>query len=586
MHDMIRKIFRQMLVTQILSAMTVMLCMLVDSMMIGRFLGVDAMTAYGLANPVLLIFAAYGAMLSAGIQVMCGKTMGAGDKEGTNACFSVSAVLALSVSIAGMVLVLLFVSPLCTRLGAGRAGANNPVFYLTKDYLRGFIVGAPAFIVAQIMVPFLQISGNRVRLALAVVLMTLSDVAFDLLNVFVFHGGMLGMGLASSLSYYLALTVGVAYFLKKDCVFKLKLKAVKAKLCAELMRYGVPTVINALAMVVLVFTLNKILLSVGGNLAVASYSVISTVGNICYCFGSGVASVSLLLAAIFYSDEDRTAIHTLVRTQTYYAVVLDAVLIVAVLLLAPTLAGLFLNDPPARAMTVWGLRLFSFSLLPCSLNTTFKNYYQGVNRTRFTEIISLLQNMTFPVLMAFVLSRLLGTVGVWLFFLGGELLTMIVICVVVWRRNKKMIPLTEAFALLPADFGVRDEDRIEMTIRSKADVSEALRKVAAFCKSHGEDARNSAMISLCVEEMVNNIVVHGFKNENRDYSVDVRILFKGDTRVIRIRDNCVNFDPVEYLKLHETDDPTAHIGIRIVMKMVKSANYVNSLGLNNLTLVL
>ena len=48
----------------------------------------------------------------------------------------------------------------------------------------------------------------------------------------------------------------------------------------------------------------------------------------------------------------------------------------------------------------------------------------------------------------------------------------------------------------------------------------------------------------------------------------------------------MNFDPVEYLKLHETDDPAAHIGIRMVMKMVKSANYVNSLGLNNLTLVL
>ena len=144
---MIRKIFRQMLVTQILSAMTVMLCMLVDSMMIGRFLGVDSMTAYGLANPVLLIFAAYGAMLSAGIQVMCGKIMGAGDKEGTNACFSASAVLALGVALAGTILVLLLVSPLCTILGAGRAGADNPVFFLTRDYLRGFIVGAPAFIV-------------------------------------------------------------------------------------------------------------------------------------------------------------------------------------------------------------------------------------------------------------------------------------------------------------------------------------------------------------------------------------------------------------------------------------------------------
>lgn len=62
---MIRKVFRQMLVAQILSSMTVMICMLVDSLMIGRFLGVDSMTAYGLASPVLLVFAAVGSMLSA-----------------------------------------------------------------------------------------------------------------------------------------------------------------------------------------------------------------------------------------------------------------------------------------------------------------------------------------------------------------------------------------------------------------------------------------------------------------------------------------------------------------------------------------
>ncbi len=575
-----------MLVTQILSAMTVMLCMLVDSMMIGRFLGVASMTAYGLANPVLLIFAAYGAMLSAGIQVMCGRTMGAGDRAGTDACFSVAAVLALGVALAGTVLVLLLVSPLCTLLGAGQPAADAPVFFLTKDYLTGFIVGAPAFIVAQIMVPFLQISGNRLRLALAVVLMTLSDIAFDLLNVFVFRGGMLGMGLASSLSYYLALVVGAAYFFKKDCMFRLKLKAVKGKLCASLLKDGVPTVINALAMVFLVFTLNKILLSVGGHAAVASYSVISTVGNICYCFGTGVASVALLLSSIFYSDEDRTAVYTLVRTQTCYAAVLNTALIATVLLLAPALAGLFLSDPGARAMTAGGMRLFALSLLPCSLNTTFKNYYQGVGRTRFTEVISLLQNMTFPVLTALVLSRFWGTDGVWLSFLGGELLTMAVICLVVRRRNKKGTSLTESFALLPADFGVRDEDRIEMTIRSKEDVPDALRKAAAFCRSHGEDARNCALIPLCVEEMVNNILEHGFKKGRKHQSVEVRILFKEGNRIIRIRDNCVNFDPVAYLKLHESDDPLAHIGIRLVMKTVKSAKYVNSLGLNNLTLVL
>ena len=228
---MIRKIFKQMLAAQILSAMTVMICMLVDSMMIGRFLGVDSMTAYGLASPVLLVFAAFGSMLSAGIQVMCGKTMGSGDREATDACYSLSLVLAVLISVTGMLLVLIFVKPISMLLGAGKPTRDNAVFFLTRDYLRGFIVGAPAFIVAQIMVPFLQISGNRARLAGAVVLMTISDILFDVLNVFVFRGGTLGMGLASSLSYYLAVLAGGSYFLKKDCIFRFELRSVKLRLC-------------------------------------------------------------------------------------------------------------------------------------------------------------------------------------------------------------------------------------------------------------------------------------------------------------------------------------------------------------------
>ena len=125
-----------------------------------------------------------------------------------------------------------------------------------------------------------------------------------------------------------------------------------------------------------------------------------------------------------------------------------------------------------------------------------------------------------------------------------------------------------------------------MTVRSREEAEEASIQAAEFCKAHGESDRKSMLISLCVEEMVNNIVEHGFRKDRKDQCVDVRILFKGSSRIIRIRDNCVNFDPVEYLKLHETEDPAAHMGIRMVMKMVKSANYVNSLGLNNLTLVL
>ncbi len=584
---MIKRVFRQMLSAQIISSMTVMLCMLVDSIMIGRFLGVDSMTAYGLATPVLLVFAAVGTTLSAGIQVMCGKTMGGGDMKGTNACFSVSVFLAFAISAVGSVLVIVFATPICTLLGAGEPVPGNDVFFLTRDYLRGFIIGAPAFIFAQIMVPYMQITGNRARLVTAVAAMTVADVALDILNVFVVKQGTFGMGVASSVSYYIAFFIGLMYFLKKKCAFRFSFAQVKAKTCGTLLKYGVPTVVNQISLVLMVFVMNSILLGVGKNNAVAAYSVISTVGNICYCVGSGVASVALMLSSIFYSDEDRSELCSLVKTMTFYSALLVSALTVIVFFASPALVALFLTEAPEAAdMAVLGVRLFSLSLLPSALNTTFKNYYQGVNRAWLTQAISLMQNFALVAAFAFLLSRFWGVTGVWLSFLCGETLTLVITAAIVFAKNRRVSFSAETFAFLPDGFGAAQGDCFETSADSIERVVEASEQAQEFCIRHGETQRNSSLIALCIEEMAVNIVRHGFADGGKEHSIDIRLVYKDGRRVIRIRDNCADFDPVKYMELHRVDEPTAHIGIRMVMKMVKSANYVNSLGLNNLTLVL
>ena len=124
---MIKKLFRQMLVTQVLSAMTVMICMLIDSIMIGRFLAQDAMTAYGLASPVLMVFAAVGSMMTAGIQVICGRTVGSGDREGTNVCFSTSLIIAGTVSLVGLAVVFSLTGPIGVVIGAEGDGVSRLV---------------------------------------------------------------------------------------------------------------------------------------------------------------------------------------------------------------------------------------------------------------------------------------------------------------------------------------------------------------------------------------------------------------------------------------------------------------------------
>jgi Na+-driven multidrug efflux pump len=382
----------------------------------------------------------------------------------------------------------------------------------------------------------------------AVAAMTVADVALDVVNVFAVKQGMLGMGLASSVSYYIAFFIGIGYFFKKSCMFRFRLALVRLKTCFALLRDGVPTVINQISLVLLVFVLNKILLDVGQNRAVAAYSVISTVGNICYCVGSGVASVALLLSSIFYSDEDRTELRALVKTMTLYTAVLNIVLIAAVLLAAPALVALFLADAPeAKDLAIKGLRLFSLSLLSSAVNTAYKNYLQGVGRMGFTQAISVMQNFVFTALFAFALSRFLSTTGVWIAFLCGETLTLLIIVLTVWKRAGKISFSAETFSYLPRDFGVAEGDCFEASARDIGEVVRVSGSATEFCLAHGESRRNSAMISLCIEEMANNIVSHGFTKDKKEHSLDVRVLFKGEKRVIRIRDNCINSDPVHYL---------------------------------------
>ncbi len=573
-----------MLVTQILSAMTVTLCMLIDSIMIGRFLGLDCMSAYGYSTPVLLVFAAVGSMISAGIQVMCGRTMGIGDKEGTNACYTVSIVLTAAFALVGMAAVLTFTNPLCTLLGAGENTPDNVVFGLTKDYLRGFIIGAPAFMAAQIMVPYMQMSGSRTRLVAAVIAMTIGDVALDVLNVFVFKWGTFGMGLASSLSYYIAFVIGVGYFFKKSCIFKLRPKLIKAPTCLQLLKDGIPTLINQVSLVLLILLLNQLLTNLDGSRAVAAYSVISTVGNICYSFSSGIASVALTLSSIFHADEDKQSLLELVKVMLFYSIAICAVVTLVIILASKPLVMLFIQDLSAVSMAKLGLKLFVLSLVPCSLNTTLKNYYQGIGRVKLSMSISVMQNFALTILSAFIISRFLGVTGVWLGFVSGESLTFIIICVFICMKQKDRLS-TSTFAFIPPGFGTDSKDCFDLSITCQEDVVKTSEEAAAFCISRGLPKRTCNLLALAIEEMSNNIIHYGFE-DGKAHSIDIRIIVCEDKTQLRIRDNCKSFDPVKYLKLHSSDDPVAHIGIKMVMKLVKEANYVNSLGLNDLRLTL
>ncbi len=579
---MIRKLIRQMLTAQILSALTVSLCLLIDSIMIGQFLGVDAIAAYGLANPLLLVIGAIGSMLSAGVQVTCSRSIGKGSQEETNKGYSSAIGIAVIISGAFLVIALLLRKPLATLLGAGTEGQ---LFTDTSDYIAGFSIGAPGSMGALILVPFLQMAGQSNLLVAAVVTMTVADVGLDLLNVLVFHGGMFGMGLASSLSYYAALVIGGIYFCSKKSVFHFSRKWITKEKIRELLVSGIPTVFNMASTVILTFVLNKILLQLpnGGSVAVAAYSVIATIGNSANCISTGVGGVSLTLSGVLYNEEDHTGLKEMLKVMTRHGLLLGLFMTAALQFAAPLCVSLFIPDPgESQTMAILGVRLFALGMTPCCLINALKNTYQGIGQVRRTEIISVLEGALIPSLAAWILSMLFHTTGAWLYFVSGELLTLAGVCAVAWVRNHCISFAADDFLMLPEDFGVPAEDLMEREIRTAQDVSEVSEAAGKFCTDHGSGGLVSNRIAVCIEEMGINTVTYGFKKEKGRH-LSIRVQHKGDRWTLRFRDDCREFNPVTYAANQSISEGN---GIRLTLGMADEVRYTYSMNLNNLTIIL
>ncbi|MBR6028697.1 MAG: ATP-binding protein [Clostridia bacterium] len=577
---MIRKLIRSMLTAQIFSALTVSLCLLIDNIIIGRFLGVGGMAAYQLSNPLLLIIGAVGSLLAAGIQVSCSRSLGQGAHEETNAGYSSGAALAGGFSLTLTAVVLLLQGPLTTALGAGTSGE---LYEQTRGYISGFILGAPAVMGALVMVPFMQLAGQSALLVAAVLTMTAADVALDLLNVLVFHGGMFGIGVASAVSYYLAFFIACGYFLSRRCVFRFSRRLVTRAKILELIRAGAPTVVGMAASVILSLSLNKLLMDVSGADAVAAFGVIGSLGGAANCITTGIGGVSLTLSGVFFNEEDRASLRETLRVLARCGVVLGLLVGALLLVASPALVGLFIReDGPARDMAALGLRLFAAGLIPCCINGALKNAYQATDRVRLMEVFSLMEGAVLPVLSALVFSRFLGATGVWLQFAAGETLTLL-LCGLYIRRKTGRLPWQDGAALLlKEDFGVPEGDLLERDISDLTQVTETAQAAERFCLDHGQSPRTASHIALCVEEMASNTVVHGFGVDRKPHHLSVRVLKKPDRWVLRFRDDCSFFDPVHHLPADGEDA----IGLKLVRGLAEDAQYTYSLNLNNLMLKL
>ena len=208
-----------------------------------------------------------------------------------------------------------------------------------------------------------------------------------------------------------------------------------------------------------------------------------------------------------------------------------------------------------------------------------------MRRMGISNIICLLDSFLFIVLPAFVLFGWLDTDAVWLAFIIGELLNLTTIIVSAAIKKRGLPFKAKDFLFLKEPFGVPDDDLMDFSVTEKSQIIPASEAVSEFCERKGASPKESMMISLFVEELSNNIVEFGFADKKK-HSIDIRVIKLDKGWTLRIRDNCNQFDPTEWIKLHESEDPTSNIGIRMVCGMATDVKYLSTMDLNNLTITI
>ena len=200
------------------------------------------------------------------------------------------------------------------------------------------------------------------------------------------------------------------------------------------------------------------------------------------------------------------------------------------------------------------------------------------------NLLSFLDGFLAVVVPALILARLLGAFGVWISHPTGLCIIMISIFAYAWLFNRRFPSSLDDWLFLRKDFGVSDDYRLELVVESMEAALSTSEKVQDFCARHALPQKTCVFAALSIEEMAGNVVRHGFSADSKEHQVIVSVVLKNDSLLLRIKDDCIPFDPKDRASQFSDENPEKNIGIRLVMNLAHDVTYQNLLGLNVLTI--
>ena len=554
---------------------------IVDSLYASNVIGKTAMSAIGLFGPFNHFLYAASIMFVSGSQMLYGRYL-ARDRQKIHGLFTVNLLISGGLSLlASGLLVLAVVTKMTTALVS-----VEPDLKMLNDYILGQAIGIPALVVGQQLFAFLSLENRKKLTMTASIICFVVNAVMDHLFLIIIPLGTFGLGLSSSISLWAFLAVQAVYYLRGKSEWKFSLKECRWTDAPQIAKLGYPGALSRFVEMFRCLIVNSLVLQYVGSVGLSSFAASNSLLAVIWAVPFGMVAVARMLFSISIGEEDRKTLVDVMKIAMTRGMLLMCGIVVLLILSAEPLTRLFYRDPadPVYQMTVMGFRLLPLCMPLAMLSLHYASYAQTAEKKVMSIVLPVIDGMVGVVLFSFLLIPALKMNGLYIANILNGILCALVILIGAWIAEKKCPRSMEMLMAIPKRIGVSADARIDISVRTMEEVMEVSMRVLSFCEEQGIDRRRASFAALCMEEMAGNVIAHGFRKDAKQHSVDIRVARKDEEIILRIRDNCKAFNPVDYARLMEPDDTGKNVGISLVTRIARDINYQNLLGMNVLTI--
>ncbi len=408
---------------------------IVDGFFVSNFVGKTPFAAVNLTFPVLMAVASIGFMAGTGGSAVVSKTLGEGKKELANEYFS---MIIAALFIAAVILSAIgfaFARPIAIALGANEEELlRNCIIYIRIGFL-----SMPVYVLQFAFQSFF-VAAQKPGLSLkANVAAGLVNGILDYVMIVIFHWGLTGAAIATSIGQLVGGLIPIIYFMRKnDSLLQFRRFHFNMRMIGQVSANGSSEMVTNLSSSIVNILYNFQLMKLAGEDGIAAYGVIMYINIIFMSIFLGYSVGSAPIVSYHYGAGNDSELKNLFHKSLTFLMISGVVLLIASEVLARPLSAIFVNyDAELLDLTVRGFRIYSLAFLIMGINVWGSSFFTALSNGLVSAVISFLRTLVFQIIVIMLLPALLGVDGIWFSIVAAEVMALFVTLGFLFTNRRK-----------------------------------------------------------------------------------------------------------------------------------------------------